>query len=104
MPNYQDPRMPPEVRAYERAQELERDGQYETAIMLLAGTAMANPNIAAIHNRLGVLVAIHRRDYRAAADHIARAIELEPDCQPYRDNHRKMLEKLEQQPGTQRPR
>ena len=51
------------------------------------------PDIAAIQNRLGVLLAIHKRQYDRASAFIQRAIELDPQNLHYKSNLGKILSK-----------
>lgn len=83
--------VPPEVALYERAQEAESEGDVERALELLREGISLNPDVPAIHNRLGVLLALQKRDYDAAAAAIRRAIELEPDNLHYKNNLGKIV-------------
>jgi tetratricopeptide (TPR) repeat protein len=85
------PVVPREVVLYERAQEAESEGDIDRALDLLREGIAVNPDVPAIHNRLGVLLALQKRDYEAAAAAIQRAIELEPDNLHYRNNLGKIV-------------
>lgn len=84
---------PREVILYEEAQVLEQDGEFDGAISLLKQGIDINPNIAAFHNRLGVLLAIRKHRYDEAAGYVKRAMELEPDNMHYRNNYGKIVQK-----------
>lgn len=89
--------VPPEVALYERAQEAESEGDVERALQLLREGISLNPDVPAIHNRLGVLLALQKRDYDAAAAAIRRAIELEPDNLHYKNNLGKIVARAQSQ-------
>ena len=38
-----------------------------------------------------LLIGIHRGDFVAGAEHVAKAMDLEPDNEHYRNNHEKMI-------------
>lgn len=76
---------------YEEAQEREGNGDVEGAVTLLLQGAEEFPDIAAIQNRLGVLLAIHKREYDRASAYIQRAIELDPENLHYKSNLGKIL-------------
>ena len=82
---------PKYVLIYEEAQDAEAAGDVDRAIELLREGVRLNPNVAAIHNRLGVLLALQKRDYKEAAEQIQRAIELEPDNLHYKSNLGKII-------------
>jgi tetratricopeptide (TPR) repeat protein len=85
------PKRPEYVDLYEQAQELEDQGDIDGAITALErGIAMA-PNAAAFHNRIGVILAMRKREFERAAAEIQRAIALEPDNAHYRNNLGKVL-------------
>ncbi|MCP4501718.1 MAG: hypothetical protein GY822_17295 [Deltaproteobacteria bacterium] len=84
----------PDVRLYERAQEAEAKGLVDEAMSLLREGLEENPDVPAIHNRLGVLLALQKRDYSKAAEFIRKAIELEPDNLHYKNSLEKILSRM----------
>ena len=78
---------------YQQAQACEKNGDIEQALALLEEGAHRFPRIAAIHNRRGVLLAMHQRDYDAAAIAIKKAIELDPSNLHYKSNYGKIVTK-----------
>ena len=51
------------------------------------------PNPAAFHNRIGVILAMRKREFDRAASEIQKAISLEPDNPHYRSNLGKVMQK-----------
>jgi tetratricopeptide (TPR) repeat protein len=86
-----NPSQPKYALLYEEAQELEQSGDSDGAIAILERGAELHPDIAAIHNRLGVLLALTRKEYDRAASSIQRAIELDPENLHYKSNLGKIL-------------
>jgi hypothetical protein len=90
---HRQPSQPKYAILYDEAQELEGAGSIDAAIELLERGTDLYPDIAAIRNRLGVLLAIHKRQFDRAADQIQRAIELDPNNLHYKSNLGKILSK-----------
>jgi len=86
-----DDEKPPEVVLYEQAQKAEAKGRVDEAMSLLRDGLQKNPDVPAIHNRLGVLLALQKKDYEKAAACIRKAIELEPENLHYKNNLGKIL-------------
>ena len=84
---------PAYVALYQKAQHCEKNGDIDQALALLDEGTHQFPHIAAIHNRRGVLLAMHRRDYEAAALAIKKAIELDPSNLHYKSNYGKIVTK-----------
>jgi hypothetical protein len=82
---------PEYVELYERAQELEDDGDIDGALEALERGLPLAPNAAAFHNRIGVILAMRRREFDRAAAEIERAIALEPENAHYRSNLGKVM-------------
>ncbi|MFZ9888690.1 MAG: hypothetical protein ACO3JL_14415, partial [Myxococcota bacterium] len=76
---------------YDGAQSCEAKGDIAGALQMLEQGVSNFPDIAAFHNRLGVLLAIHRREYDRAAASIQRAIELDPENLHYKSNLGKIV-------------
>lgn len=84
---------PEYVQLYEQAQDLEDEGDVDGALdVLLRGVRLA-PNPAAFHNRIGVILAMRKREFDRAAAEIQKAIGLEPDNPHYRSNLGKVMQK-----------
>ncbi|HEY1101341.1 MAG TPA: hypothetical protein VGF99_20555, partial [Myxococcota bacterium] len=82
---------PEYVQLYETAQELEDDDDIDGALEMLEKGLRLAPNAAAFHNRIGVILAMRKRDFERAADEIQKAIALEPDNPHYRNNLGKVM-------------
>jgi hypothetical protein len=82
---------PEYVELYEQAQELEDDGDIDGALDALQRGMRIAPNAAAFHNRIGVILAMRKREFDRAASEIERAIALEPDNAHYRNNLGKVI-------------
>ena len=57
------------------------------------------PNPAAFHNRIGVLLAMRKRDYQRAKEEIQKAIALEPKNPHYSNNLGKVMAKANRRRG-----
>ncbi|MFZ9887844.1 MAG: hypothetical protein ACO3JL_10105 [Myxococcota bacterium] len=79
----------------DEANAAEQRGECERAEGLLRQILEENPTSAAIHNRLGVLLATRMRRYQEAAMHVMRAIDLSPTNLTYKNNLGKILAKEE---------
>jgi hypothetical protein len=84
---------PEYVQLYEAAQDLEDDDDIDGALAMLERGLRIAPNAAAFHNRIGVILAMRKREYARAADEIEKAISLEPDNPHYRNNLGKVMAK-----------
>lgn len=82
---------PREVQLYEQAQYREAEGDIDGALALLGEGIRLNPNIAAFHNRFGVLMALYRGAFDEAAAAIRKAVHLEPDNLHYKSNLGKIV-------------
>jgi predicted Zn-dependent protease len=92
---------PDYVLLYEEAQTCEEQGDIDRALELLRQGIEQFPSAAAFHNRLGVLLAMKKRDFDAAADAIQRAIELEPENLHYKSNFGKIIQRARQRPRSE---
>jgi Tfp pilus assembly protein PilF len=90
-PNVAATRRPEYVELYEEAQDLEDRGDIDGALDALERGLPLAPNAAAFHNRIGVILAMRKREFERAAAEIQRAITLEPDNAHYRNNLGKVL-------------
>ncbi len=84
---------PEYVQLYEQAQDLEDEGDVDGALELLQRGVRMAPNPAAFHNRIGVILAMRKREFDRAAAEIEKAIGLEPDNPHYRSNLGKVMQK-----------
>ncbi len=84
---------PEYVVLYELAQEQEDNDDIDAAIATLEKGVRAAPNPAAFHNRIGVLLAMRKKDYERARDEIEKAIALEPKNDHYKNNLGKVMAK-----------
>jgi hypothetical protein len=85
--------LPKDVRLYRQALQREQSGRYDEAVRLLRHALQVNPNGAAIHNLLGVLLATRRKDFGGAIEALMKACELEPVNAAYKRNLEKVMEK-----------
>ncbi|MBI1947241.1 MAG: tetratricopeptide repeat protein [Deltaproteobacteria bacterium] len=84
-----------EIKAlYDRAQALEDDEDIDGALDVLEEGIERFPNEAAFHNRMGVILALKKRDYEGAVAAIQRAIEIAPDNLHYKNNLGKIVAKV----------
>lgn len=90
---------PEYVALYEKAQEAEDDDDIDGAITLLEKGLRLAPNPAAFHNRIGVLLAMRKKDFERARDEIQKAIALEPSNAHYRNNLGKVMAKANRRRG-----
>jgi len=90
---------PEYVALYEEAQAREDDDDIDGAIALLEKGLRLAPNPAAFHNRIGVLLAMRKRDFERARDEIQKAIALEPANAHYRNNLGKVMAKANRRRG-----
>jgi hypothetical protein len=91
---------PEYVELYDRAQELEDDGDVDGALDALERGMRLAPNAAAFHNRIGVILAMRKREFDRAAAEIERAISLEPDNAHYRNNLGKVIARANRRRGA----
>jgi Flp pilus assembly protein TadD len=91
---------PEYVELYEHAQELEDDGDVDGALSALERGMRLAPNAAAFHNRIGVILAMRKREFDRAAAEIERAISLEPDNAHYRNNLGKVMARANRRRGA----
>ncbi|MEW5855428.1 MAG: hypothetical protein AB2A00_42035, partial [Myxococcota bacterium] len=82
---------PRELVLFEEAQTAEGRGEFEMAVKLLEKAISINDEVGPIHNRLGVVLAIHLKEYERAVTCIQRAIELDPNNLSYKNNLGKVL-------------
>ena len=84
-----------EIKAlYDRAQQLEDDDDIDGALDVLEEGVERFPNEAAFHNRMGVILALRKRDFEGAVAAIQRAIEIAPDNLHYKNNLGKIVAKV----------
>jgi hypothetical protein len=98
-PSGEQPSRPEYVALYEQAQACEDADDIDGAIDVLHKGLRLAPNPAAFHNRIGVLLAMRKRDYDGARDEIQKAIALEPDNAHYRNNLGKVMAKASRRRG-----
>jgi hypothetical protein len=94
-----DASRPEYVMLYEQAQEREDDDDVDGALVLLEKGLRLAPNPAAFHNRIGVLLAMRKRDFERAKDEIQKAIALEPKNPHYSNNLGKVMAKANRRRG-----
>jgi Flp pilus assembly protein TadD len=70
-------------------------GDYERAVTLLRQAVDISPKAGALHNRLGVVLAIRLKRFDEALGHLRTAIELEPNSVVYMNNYSKVTGMLE---------
>jgi tetratricopeptide (TPR) repeat protein len=75
----------------DRAAEKEKDGDIDGAIELLERALRSPSKDAAVYNRLGVILAIRKKDYVRGREMVERALELSPDNAVYANNLSKIL-------------
>lgn len=84
-----------EIKAlYDEAQRHEDSGDVDGALDVLEQGVQRFPNAAAFHNRLGVILALRKRDYENAVQAIQRAIDIDPDNLHYKSNLGKIVAKM----------
>lgn len=74
----------------DRAAEKEKEGDIDGAIELLE-RALRSQKDAAVYNRLGVILAIRKKDFNRGREMIEKALDLSPDNETYRHNLHKVL-------------
>ena len=94
-----DASRPEYVMLYEQAQELEDADDVDGALVVLEKGLYLAPNPAAFHNRIGVLLAMRKRDYQRAKEEIQKAIALEPKNPHYSNNLGKVMAKANRRRG-----
>lgn len=89
-----------EIKAlYDEAQRHEDSGDVDGALDVLEQGVQRFPNAAAFHNRLGVILALRKRDYENAVQAIQRAIDIDPDNLHYKSNLGKIVAKMRRGSG-----
>jgi hypothetical protein len=89
-----------EIKAlYDEAQRFEDAGDIDAALDVLEQGVARFPNAAAFHNRMGVILALRKRDYDAAVQAIQRAIDIDPDNLHYKSNLGKIVAKTRRGAG-----
>ena len=83
-----------EALIYDEARHLEKEGRISEAIDRLNAGIALNNQVPAFYNQLGVIYALHRKDYARAADFIKQALALDPRNNNYKSNLAKILPKL----------
>jgi Flp pilus assembly protein TadD len=86
---------PADARLYAQAIRKESLGDAAGAIVLLRQAVAENPDNAAAHNRLGVLLAASHGDLREAVAALERAVALAPDDASFRNNLGKVVASAE---------
>jgi predicted Zn-dependent protease len=82
---------------YDEAQDRENNGEFDEALDVLQRGVERFPNAAAFHNRIGVLLAMKKKDFEGAITAIQRAIDLDPDNLHYRNNLGKVMQRVRQE-------
>lgn len=75
----------------DRAAEKEKEGDIDGAIELLEKAIRSSPREAALYNRLGVILAIRKKEYQRGREMVERALEISPDNSVYTNNLSKIL-------------
>jgi tetratricopeptide (TPR) repeat protein len=84
-----------EIKAlYDEAQSFEDAGDIDEALDVLERGIERFPSAAAFHNRMGVILALRKRDYEGAVHAIQRAIDIDPENLHYKSNLGKIVAKL----------
>ncbi len=84
-----------EIKAlYDEAQRYEDDGDIDEALDVLEQGVSRFPMAAAFHNRIGVILALRKRDYEGAVQAIQRAIDIDPENLHYKSNLGKIVAKM----------
>lgn len=84
-----------EIKAlYDEAQRCEDGGDVDAALDILEQGVERFPNAAAFHNRIGVILALRKRDYEGAVHAIQLAIDIDPDNLHYKSNLGKIVAKM----------
>ncbi len=79
-----------DARLHAQAVNAEAVGDAARAVTLLKQAAQANPNNAAVWNRLGLLLATRMKDIDGALDAMTKAIELAPSDPTFKNNFGKI--------------
>ena len=91
------PRKQRELVLFEAAKEEEARGNYAEAVRILHDALQLAPNAAALHNRLGVILATRLKKFDAASNALMRACELSPGNMAYNNNLGKVLAMAQQE-------
>ncbi len=84
-----------EIKAlYDEAQRCEDEGDVDAALDILERGLERFQNAAAFHNRIGVVLALRKRDYQGAVHAIQRAIDIDPDNLHYKSNLGKIVARM----------
>ncbi len=84
------------------AQRLEDQGRFDDAIAVYKKVIALKPVEPELHNRLGILLALRKKDYGAATAALMKATELAPDNLAYRSNLGKVFKLSEGKKGPVR--
>lgn len=96
------PGVPPEIEWLRLSQQKEAEGDFRAAVELLRRCVAKKPEVAAFHNRLGVLLAARLKDFGAAVPHLTRAVELQPGNETFRSNFGKIVAAAAAQPSAEK--
>jgi hypothetical protein len=93
---------PEYVLLYEEAQQLEDDGDVDGALDALERGRVLAPeaHAASFHNRIGVILAMRKREFDRAAAEIERAIAIDPGNAHYRNNLGKVIARANRRRGV----
>ncbi|MBM4281980.1 MAG: tetratricopeptide repeat protein [Deltaproteobacteria bacterium] len=93
---------PEYVVLYEEAQDLEDDGDVDGALDALERGRQLAPeaHAASFHNRIGVILAMRKREFDRAASEIERAIAIDPGNAHYRNNLGKVIARANRRRGA----
>lgn len=85
-----------EIKAlYDDAQRQEDAGDVDSALQLLKRGVERYPSAAALHNRIGVILALRKRDFQGAVNAIQRAVDIDPENLHYKSNLGKIVARLQ---------
>jgi tetratricopeptide (TPR) repeat protein len=81
----------PEAVLFADADAAEKQGNHHKALALMEQALAANQNAAAIHNRVGLLLATRFKRLSKASEHLLKACELEPNNVVFKNNLGKII-------------
>ena len=87
-----------EAELYEQARALEQKGRISEAIQCLEAGIQINDQLPSFFNQLGIILAVHRKDYDKAQSCLKKAIALDKNNVHYKSNLEKV--QLEAQGDT----
>ena len=76
----------PEAKLYDQARALEKKGRISEAIRCLEAGIQLNNQLPSFFNQLGIIYAVHRKDFKKAQDYLRKAIALDQNNVHYKSN------------------